>query len=80
MIKEKYILRDAVNHRKSREYIQKMIRLIKDAGLNLLQNQLNIIYNDIDFSLRKKDVKRSKIKAEVTLSNMMKNLNEAKHD
>ena len=57
-----------------------MIRLIKDVELNLLQNQLNIIYNDIDFSLRKKDVKRSKIETKVTLSNMMKNLNEIKHD
>ena len=80
MIKKKYILRDVVNHREFREYAQKMIRLIKDVELNLLQNQLNIIYNDIDFSLRKKDVKRSKIKVEVTLNSMMKNLNEAKHD
>ena len=80
MIKKKYILRDAVNHRELHKYAQKVIRLIKDAELNLLQNQLNIIYNDIDFSLRKKDVKRSKIEAEVTLNNMMKNLNEIKHD
>ena len=57
-----------------------MIRLIKDVELNLLQNQLNIIYNDINSSLRKGDVKRSKIKAKITLNSMMKNLNEAKHD
>ena len=57
-----------------------MIQLIKDVGLDLLQNQLNIIYNDIDFSFRKENVKRLKIKAEITLNNMMKNLDEAKHD
>ena len=57
-----------------------MIRLIKDIGLDLLQNQLNIIYNDINFLLRKKDVKRSKIKAKATLNNMIKNLNKIKHD
>ena len=80
MIKKKYILRNVVNHCELCEYVQKMIRLIKDIELDLLQNQLNIIYNDIDFSLRKRDVKRSKIKAKVTLSSMMKNLNEIKYD
>ena len=73
-------MRNAVNHRKPRKYIQKIIRLIKNAELNLLQNQLNIIYNDIDFSLRKENVKRLKIKTEITLNNMIKNLNKTKHD
>ena len=57
-----------------------MIRLIKDVDFNLLQNQLNIIYNDIDFLLRKKNVKWLKINVKTTLNNIMKNLNEAKHD
>ena len=57
MIKEKYILRNATNHRELRKYAQKIIRLVKDVDLNLLQNHLNIIYNDINFSLRKKDKK-----------------------
>ena len=80
MIRKKYILRDAINYRELREYAQKIIWLIKDADLDLLQNQLNIIYNIINFLLRKKDVKRLKVNAEITLSNIMKNLDEVKHD
>ena len=38
MIKKKYILRNAVNYYEPREYVQKIIRLIKDVELNLLQN------------------------------------------
>ena len=36
MIKKKYTLRNAINHREFREYVQKMIRLIKDVDFNLL--------------------------------------------
>ena len=79
-IRKKYILCDAVNHRKPREYAQCIIRLIKNVGLNSLQNQLNIIYNDIDFFLRKDDIKRSKINQNATLNELMKNFDEFKHN
>ena len=73
-------MRNAVNHQKLREYAQKIIQLIKNVELNLLKNQLNIIYNDIDFLLRKKNMKRSKIETKITLNNMIKNFNETKYD
>ena len=79
-IKKKYILRDVVNHREPRKYAQCIIRLIKNAGLNSLQNQLNIIYNGIDSSLRKGDIKRLKINQSAILNELMKNLDEFKHD
>ena len=79
-IKKKYILRDVVNYRKFREYAQCIIRLIKNVGLNNLQNQLNIIYNHIDSFLQKNDIKRFKINQNVTLNELIKNLDEFKHD
>ena len=73
-------MRDAVNYRKSRKYAQYIVCLIKNAELNSLQNQLNIIYNDIDSFLRKNDIKRFKINQNATLNELMKNLDEFKHN
>ena len=78
MTKKKYIFRDVFNRRESREYVQKILRLIKNVELNSLQNQLNIIYNDIDSSLRKNNIKR--LKVDVILNAFLKNLNDCKHD
>ena len=78
MTKKKYILRDAINRRKFREYAQKILRLIKNVDLNTLQIQLNIINNDIDSSLRKNDIKRFKV--DTILNDMLKNLNDCKYD
>ena len=78
MIKKKYVLLDAINRRKFREYAQKILRLIKNVDLNTLQIYLNIIYNDIDSLLRKNDIKRFKI--EIILNDILKNLNDCKHD
>ena len=54
MTKKKYIFRDVFNRRESRKYVQKILRLIKNVEFNNLQNQLNIIYNNINLLLRKK--------------------------
>ena len=80
LIKEKYTLRDAANHREPREYAQCIVRLAKDAGLDSLQNQLDIIYNGIDSSLRKGDIKRPKVSQGATLDGLMEDLDESKHD
>ena len=80
MTKKKYTLRDVVNRRESREYAQKIVRFAKNVELTTLQNQFDTIYNNIDSILRKRNVKRLKIEAKTTLSSMMKNLNDAKHD
>ena len=76
--KKKYIFRVVFNRRESREYVQKILRLIENVDLNNLQNQLNIIYNNIDSLLRKNDIKRLKIN--VILNAFLKNLNDCKHD
>ena len=78
MTKKKYIFRDVFNRRKSQKYVQKILRLIKNIELDNLQNQLNIIYNNIDSSLRKNRIKRFKVN--VILNDFMKNLNDYKHD
>ena len=76
MIHERYIMRDVVNRRESREYAQKIIRSAKNAGLNSIQNLLNIIYNDIDLDLRR-DIKRPR---NPDLNAFLSELNESKYE
>ena len=78
MTKKKYIFRDVFNRRESREYAQKILHLIKNIEFDNLQNQLNIIYNDINSLLRKNNIKRFKF--DVILNEFLKNLNNCKHD
>ena len=78
LLNERYTLRDATNRCELREYAQKILRLVKDVSLNNVKNQLNFIYNGIDNSLRKGDIKRSKKKA--TINGMLEDLDDCKHD
>ena len=78
LFNERYTLRDVVNRRELKKYIQKILLLTKNASLDSAKNQLNIIYNDIDNSLRKSDVKRSK--NDDIVNSMLKLLNDCKHD
>ena len=78
LFREQYTMRNAINRRESTKYAQKIFRLIKNVNLNNVKNQLNIIYNDIDNSLRKKNVKRSK--NDDIVNDMLKILNDCKHD
>ena len=57
MLNEKYTLQDAFNRRKSRSFAQKIIQAVKDARLDNVKNQLNIMYNVIDLKLQR-DIKR----------------------
>ena len=57
-LKEFYIMKNARKLRKSRKYVQKIIRLIKSAQMKFVFNQFNIIYNEIEVKL-KRDLKRS---------------------
>ena len=74
---ERYTLRNVINRRKSREYEQKILRIIKDADLADVKNQLNIIYNEIDLNLRR-NIRRSRIDAIVNA--FLIDLNEFKHE
>ena len=78
LFNERYTLRNAINRREFKKYVQKFFRLIKNVNLNNVKNQLNIIYNNINNSLRKKNIKRFKKK--VTINDILKNLNDCKHD
>ena len=57
-LKEFYIMKNVRKLRKSRKYVQKIIRLIKSAQMKFVFNQFNIIYNEIEVKL-KRDLKRS---------------------
>ena len=72
------MLRNVVNKHKFKKYIQTILLLTKNANLNIAKNQLNIIYNNIDNSLRKNDVKQSKNNKIV--NNMLKLLNNCKYN
>ena len=58
LTKERYTIRDAANRREPREYAQKMLRLAKDAGMSLVQNQLDLMFNGIDLDVRASDIRR----------------------
>ena len=49
-----------------------------NVNLNNVKNQLNTIYNNIDSSLCKKNIKR--LKKDTTINEFLKNLNDCKHD
>ena len=78
LFNERYTLRDAINKREFKKYVQKILLLTKIVNLNSAKNQLNIIYNEIDSSFRKKNVKR--FKNDDIVNNMLKLLNDCKHD
>ena len=47
--KQRYILRDVVNKREPREFTFKILKLIKNTNFLFIYNQMNEIYNVIDF-------------------------------
>ena len=52
LLKESYTMRDATAKREPRDFAQRMLRTAKDAGINNILLQLDIIYTNIDLSLR----------------------------
>ena len=52
LLKESYTLRDAAAKREPREFAQRMLRTAKDAGINEPGPQLDMIYTNIDLTLR----------------------------
>ena len=71
-------MRNTINQQKSRKYVQKIIRLIKDVDIINVLNQLNFIYNNIDIDVRAKNLRRSKEK--LIVNDMLNDFNEFKHD
>ena len=79
MTKEWYILKNIANRRELRKYAQKILQWVKNVSLISLQTQLDIIYNDINFSLKKNDIKFFKIILMI-LKNFLKQLNNYKYN
>lgn len=52
LLKESYTLKDAAAKREPREFAQRMLRTAKDAGINDVAPQLDLIYTNIDLGLR----------------------------
>ena len=78
LIQQRYTLRNVASQRESREYAQKIIRLIKNADMINVLNQLNLIYNDIDIDVRIDTLRR--FKDSITINEMLNDMNEFKHD
>ena len=77
-MQQRYTFRDAIAYRKSREYVQKIIRLIKDVDIINVLNQLNLIYNEIDIDVKIDTFRR--FKNSITINEMLNDMNEFKHD
>ena len=52
LLKESYTLRDAAAKREPRDFAQRMLRTAKNADINDVGPQLDMIYTNIDLSLR----------------------------
>ena len=78
LIQQRYTLRNIVSQRESREYAQKIIRLIKNVDMINVLNQLNFIYNDIDIDVRIDTLRR--FKDSIIINEMFNDMNEFKHD
>ena len=78
LLSERYTLRNVVNRREPRKYAQRILLLTLNANLDNVKNQLDTIYNGIDSSLRKKDIKRSK--NETIINGFLEELDDCKHD
>ena len=78
LMQQRYTFRDAIAQRESREYAQKIIRLVKDADMINVLNQLNLIYNDIDVDVKIDTFRR--FKNNIIINEMLNDMNEFKHD
>ena len=76
VLRERYTMRDATSRREPREFAQKILRSAKDAGMILVKNQLDIIYNGIDLELRR-DLKKPE--EATTVNTFLSNLDDCKY-
>ena len=74
-LKESYIMKNARKLRKSKKYVQKIIRLAKSIQMKSIFNQLNIIYNDVKVKFRKNFKRLINMN---TINEYLKEINECK--
>ena len=53
ILKKRYTMNDAKNRRKSREYVVKILRIIKFAEFESMTNQVIIIFNNLNVEFRR---------------------------
>ena len=75
LLKKTYTMKNARRNRKSKKYAQKIIHLTKSVEMNSMFDQLNIIYNEIETTL-KRDLNKSS--NTITINNFLQKLNECK--
>ena len=73
---KRYIIRDINFWWKSRKYVKKILKLIKNANIIFIKNQFNIIYNDLNFEF-KRNIKN--LKNIITINSFFTNLNNYKY-
>ena len=69
-------MRDALTRREPREFIQKILRFVKDVDITFVKNQLNFIYINLDLELRR-DIK--KLEVDIIVNSFLNALNEYKY-
>ena len=69
-------MRNVLIRRKSREFIQKIFRFVKDINITIVKNQLDFIYINIDLELRR-DIK--KLKVDITINSFLNALDKCKY-
>ena len=52
LLKKSYIMRDTTAKRKPRNFAQRILQIAKDTKINNIDSQLDIIYININLSLR----------------------------
>ena len=75
LLKKTYTMKNAQRSRESRKYVQKIIYLTKSIEINSMFNQLNIIYNEIETTLKKNLNKSSNT---IPINKFLQELNECK--
>ncbi len=78
LVTQKYILRNAASRRKSREYAQKILRVAKNVDITEIQNQLDLIYNNIDIEICADNLRR--LRQNTSINDLLVNINKFKHN
>ena len=74
---ERYTIRHVLVRREPRKYYQKIVRLRKNKGL-LVRNQLNYMYNGLDFELRR-NIKKPKA-TDITINKNIDGIDDYKYN
>ena len=76
ILHEKYTIKNATNRRELREFVQIIIRSAKNAGFTETRIQFDIVYNAVEFELRR-DFRRPDDAA--LFSSYLTNMDDCKH-